>query len=355
MDTQNNVDLSFVIPCLNEEETIGGVIDEINDALDGSGIKYEIIVSDNGSTDKSKDISLSKGCRVVEERIHKGYGAALQKGFGAAQGEYVAFSDADGSYIVSHIKDMYKTAKEKNCDMVIASRLKGEIEESAMPFLHRYLGTPVLTFLINIFFNGRLSDCNSGFRLIRKEAYEKWNIKGMGMEFASELLVKALKNKASIIEIPSGLRRDKRSRSPHLKTWRDGMRHLLFILSESAHIFEYVAYIFVLLSLFLLSFTPHLTISLLLMIGGFESFFISIFLYRTHGNGKLNTLTRILVNLKEDTLFFFLAAMLFMLIITGILIVGFPDMGAIFAPIAVAPLLTGSNLLLIYMSKKADD
>lgn len=193
MDTKNNVDLSFVIPCLNEEETIGGVIDEINNALDGSGIKYEIIVSDNGSTDKSKDISLSKGCRVVEERIHKGYGAALQKGFGAAQGEYVAFSDADGSYIVSHIKDMYKTAKEKNCDMVIASRLKGEIEESAMPFLHRYLGTPVLTFLINIFFNGRLSDCNSGFRLIRKEAYEKWNIKGMGMEFASELLVKALK------------------------------------------------------------------------------------------------------------------------------------------------------------------
>ncbi len=192
MDTKNNVDLSFVIPCLNEEETIGGVIDEINNALDGSGIKYEIIVSDNGSTDKSKDISLSKGCRVVEERIHKGYGAALQKGFGAAQGEYVAFSDADGSYIVSHIKDMYKTAKEKNCDMVIASRLKGEIEESAMPFLHRYLGTPVLTFLINIFFNGRLSDCNSGFRLIRKEAYEKWNIKGMGMEFASELLVKAL-------------------------------------------------------------------------------------------------------------------------------------------------------------------
>lgn len=85
MDTQNNVDLSFVIPCLNEEETIGGVIDEINNALDGSGIKYEIIVSDNGSTDKSKDISLSKGCRVVEERIHKGYGAALQKGFGAAQ------------------------------------------------------------------------------------------------------------------------------------------------------------------------------------------------------------------------------------------------------------------------------
>ena len=128
MDTKNNVDLSFVIPCLNEEETIGGVIDEINNALDGSGIKYEIIVSDNGSTDKSKDISLSKGCRGVEERIHKGYGAALQKGFGAAQGEYVAFSDADGSYIVSHIKDMYKTAKEKNCDMVIASRLKGEIE-----------------------------------------------------------------------------------------------------------------------------------------------------------------------------------------------------------------------------------
>ena len=194
MDTKNNVDLSFVIPCLNEEETIGGVIDEINDALAGSGIAYEIVVSDNGSTDKSKEISLSKGCRVAEERIHKGYGAALQKGFNEARGEYVAFSDADGSYIVSHIKDMYKSAKEKNCDMVIASRLKGEIEDGAMPFLHRYLGTPVLTFLINAFFNGRLSDCNSGFRLIRRESYEKWNIKGMGMEFASELLVKALKN-----------------------------------------------------------------------------------------------------------------------------------------------------------------
>ena len=133
------------------------------------------------------------------------------------------------------------------------------------------------------------------------------------------------------------------------------MRHLLFILSESAHIFEYTAYVFVLASLFLLSFTPHLTISLLLMIGGFESFFISIFLYRTHGNGKLHALTRILVNLKEDTLFFLLAAMLALLIITGILIVAFPDMGAVFAPIAVAPLLAGANLLLIYMSKKADD
>ena len=125
MDTKNNVDLSFVIPCLNEEETIGGVIDEINNALDGSGIKYEIIVSDNGSTDKSKDISLSKGCRVVEERIHKGYGAALQKGFGAAQGEYVAFSDADGSYIVSHIKDMYKTAKEKKLRYGYCIAVKG--------------------------------------------------------------------------------------------------------------------------------------------------------------------------------------------------------------------------------------
>lgn len=135
--------------------------------------------------------------------------------------------------------------------MVIASRMTGKIEDGAMPWLHRYVGTPVLTKLINVLFRGKLSDCNSGFRVMKKSSYESWNVSSGGMEFASELLIKALKHKAKIIEIPAGLRPDKRSRAPYLKTWRDGMRHLLFILSESPKLFEVVGLTGVLLASFL--------------------------------------------------------------------------------------------------------
>lgn len=233
------MDLSFVFPCLNEEETLAHCIDELKRSLDAAGIAYEIIVVDNGSQDRSAEIAQECGARVVNESC-KGYGAALSSGIRHASGTYVAFADADGRYPLDKIGEMYRLAEESGADMVIASRFRGIIEPGAMPASHRYLGTPVLTTLINLIYRGQLSDCNSGFRLLRKSACESWGVRSDGMEFASELLIKALKNRAAIAELPGGLRKDLRSRPPHLKTWRDGMRHLLYILSEAPGLFEKV-------------------------------------------------------------------------------------------------------------------
>ncbi|OGV63266.1 MAG: hypothetical protein A3K19_12895 [Lentisphaerae bacterium RIFOXYB12_FULL_65_16] len=232
------MDLSVVFPCLNEEQTLGFCIGEVRNALESTGISYEIVVADNGSTDGSMRVAESAGARVVPV-AEKGYGAAVNGGIVAAQGKYAIFADADGSYRLGDAPALYRKAEEASADMVVASRLKGEIEPGAMPPLHRYLGTPVLTWLINRLYGGRLSDCNSGFRCVRRDAYESWGIRASGMEFASELLVKALKHRAVIVEVRSGLRPDRRSRPPHLRTWRDGMRHLLFILSERPELFEW--------------------------------------------------------------------------------------------------------------------
>ncbi|MDD4870068.1 MAG: glycosyltransferase family 2 protein [Kiritimatiellae bacterium] len=238
MDSRTDgIDLSFVFPCLNEEETLGSCLNELHAALNGSRLSYEIIVADNGSSDSSPAIAKSAGALVVPVTV-RGYGAALRGGFAAAKGKYIAFADADGSYPVGDIVKLYETAEASGADIVIASRLKGNIEPGAMPFLHRRLGTPLLTALINVLYGGKLSDCNSGFRIVKKSAYDTWNIRSNGMEFASEILIKALKSRVKILEIQSGLRRDRRSKPPHLKTWSDGMRHLLFILSEKPALFE---------------------------------------------------------------------------------------------------------------------
>ncbi len=235
------MDLTFVFPCLNEEKTLESCIRAIRASLDQAGdrLTYEIVVADNGSTDRSAEIARAEGARVVPVP-RRGYGAALRGGIEAAEGTYVMFADADSTYLYEHALPLYDKAIEADADMAIASRMKGVIEEGAMPPLHRWLGTPVLTGLINGLFRGRLSDCNSGFRCIRKSAYETWGIRSDGMEFASELLIKALKHRASTVEIPSGLRRGPADRVAHLRTWRDGMRHLLFILSERPRLFECV-------------------------------------------------------------------------------------------------------------------
>jgi glycosyltransferase involved in cell wall biosynthesis len=231
------LDLTFVFPCLNEEATLGGCIAELKSSLDQGDYRYEIVVADNGSTDRSAEIATSLGARVVPVR-EKGYGAALRGGIEAAAAPYVMFADADLTYMLNHAHDLFEKAREVDADMAIASRMTGDIQTGAMPWLHRHLGTPVLTTLINVLFKGKLSDCNSGFRCIKKSAYESWGIRGTGMEFASELLIKALKHNAKTVEIPSGLRPDQPGREPHLRTWRDGMRHLLFILSERPSLFE---------------------------------------------------------------------------------------------------------------------
>lgn len=236
--SEDVLELSFVFPCLNEESTLAACIRAVRASLEAKpGFRYEIIVADNGSTDKSREEALREGARVVHVS-ERGYGAALRGGIRAARGRFVAFADADGTYPYEDSLRLYQAASDNGADLAIASRLAGAIEPGAMPLLHRRLGTPVLTALINLLFKGSLSDCNSGFRCFRKEAFDSWKLRSDGMEFASEMLIKALKHGSVTVEICSGLRPDKRGRVPHLRTWRDGMRHLLFILSEKPQLFE---------------------------------------------------------------------------------------------------------------------
>jgi hypothetical protein len=242
----------------------------------------------------------------------------------------VAFADADGSYRLGDVGDLYRLAEETDADMVIASRMKGAIEPGAMPPLHRYLGTPVLTLLINLLFRGRLSDCNSGFRLLKRECVEKWQVRADGMEFASELLIKALKNRSKIVETPSGLRPDCRSRPPHLRTWRDGMRHLLFIFSERPELFETVglalvlitsllqvaAYTLGLTDIFGFQVFDYHTQALLIPIGslGIQMVLFSCFLYVARGQPAATRIMRKTISLDE-------AHVLFLLIALGIAVV----------------------------------
>jgi glycosyltransferase involved in cell wall biosynthesis len=321
------MDLTFVFPCLNEEKTLEGCIRAVKRSLDAAGaeLSYEIVVADNGSTDRSAEIATAEGARVVPVP-RRGYGAALRGGIEAAQGRYVMFADADSTYLYEHCLPLYEKAIETDADMAIASRIKGTIEPGAMPPLHRWLGTPVLTWLINVLFQGRLSDCNSGFRCIKKSAYATWGIRSDGMEFASELLIKALKHGASSVEIPSGLRPGPPERVAHLRTWRDGMRHLLFILSERPRLFEFVGLILLgvsaalqiaavffegpVLVLGLGIFGLH-TKALLLLAGitGMQLYVFSLMLY-LRKREEPTPLTAWLIGIGEGELFFLLLAIL---------------------------------------------
>ncbi len=324
-DTASAPDLSFVFPCLNEEQTLGTCVRQVRDSLDAAGIRYEIVIADNGSTDRSREIAESLGCRVVPVPV-RGYGAALRGGIEASQAEYVMFADSDSTYLYADAAPLYRAAKEGNADMAIASRMIGRIEPGAMPTLHRWVGTPVLTTLINLLFHGRLTDCNSGFRCIRKAEFAKWQIRSNGMEFASELLIKALKADAKTVEIPSGLRKGPEGRVAHLRTWRDGMRHLLFIFSEKPRLFELLGFLTVLLTT-LLQVTAFCTgpvsiggvfhifdlhsEALLLLAGiiGAQFYLFSCMLFLQSRDRSMG-ITQKLIHLNEGVLFFTLLATL---------------------------------------------
>ena len=317
------MDLSFVFPCLNEEGTLAACIRAVNQSLASANgsVRYEIIVADNGSTDRSREIAIEEGARVVPVPV-RGYGAALRGGIGAAQGTYVIFADADSTYLYEDTLPLYRKAVATDAEMAIASRMKGKIEPGAMPPLHRYLGTPVLTALINLLFGGWLSDCNSGFRCIRRSSYESWGIRSNGMEFASELLVKALKRKAKTVEIRSGLRRGPDGRVAHLRTWRDGMRHLLFILSERPRLFEVSGLILVLVASILqltalivgptkvggLNIFDLHTKALLLLAGltGTQAYLFACMLFLKERERPL-AITRSSIEIDEASLFFLLS------------------------------------------------
>lgn len=316
--------LTFVFPCLNEELTLGICIEKVIASLSEASFQYEIIVADNGSTDRSRNIAIDRGCRVIAVDV-RGYGAALRAGIQAARSPYVIFADSDDTYLYHDVARLYTAAREADAGMAIASRMTGKIEPGSMPPLHRYIGTPVLTFLINFLFSGRLTDCNSGFRCIRRNEYETWNIRSNGMEFASELLIKALKAGTKTVEISSGLNCGPPGRKVHLRTWRDGMRHLLFILSEKPALFERSGLALALVASIMqtaaliagpvdiagLNFLDLHTQVLLLLSGlvGAQFYVFSCCLYLA-STDKPMRLTRWLIHLDEGVLFFGLLATL---------------------------------------------
>ena len=224
-------ELSVVMPCLNEHETVGICVRKALKTLRDAGIKGEVIVADNGSTDGSIDLARSEGARVVNV-AEKGYGNALSGGIAAARGEFVLMADADDSYNFTHIPAFLEQL-HAGADLVMGNRFKGGIEEKAMPPLHRYLGNPVLTGIGRLFFSSPCGDFHCGIRAFRKDSFLRMNIRSTGMEFASEMVVKASLLQMKISEIPTTLSPDGRSRPPHLRTWRDGWRHLRFLLMYS--------------------------------------------------------------------------------------------------------------------------
>ena len=230
--------LSIVIPALNEEATIGMVVKKSLSAIKKLGIAAEVVVADNSSTDNTCSISQELGARVVPVSI-RGYGKTLQTGFTAAEGEYILMGDADDSYNFEEIKPFIDKLDE-GYDFVMGNRYKGEKIKGAMPFLHRYLGTPVLTLLMNILFKTGIGDVNCGMRAFRRSAYQKMRCQAAGMEFATEMVIKASLLKLKIAEIPCTLYCDKRNRPPHLNTWRDGWRHLRFMLLFSPSMFFFL-------------------------------------------------------------------------------------------------------------------
>ncbi len=223
-----NPDISIVMPCLNEYQTLPQCIAKAQEMIAKLGIAGEIIVADNGSTDGSQKLAESLGARVVDVPI-RGYGAALIWGIRAAKGTYIVMGDADDSYDFREAAAMIEKLQQ-GYDLCMGSRLKGKIMPGAMPFLHRYLGTPVLTVIVNWLFQAPFSDVNCGMRAFTKEAFLQMEMESTGMEFASEMLVKASILRLKATEIPITLHKDGRDRRPHLKTWSDGWRHLKYIL-----------------------------------------------------------------------------------------------------------------------------
>ena len=222
------IEVSIVMPCLNEAETLARCIGHAQKAVEKGGYSAEIIVADNGSTDGSQRIARDLGATVVEVP-RRGYGSALIGGIDAAQGRLVVMGDADDSYDFEAIAPLIDKLRE-GYDVVIGNRFMGGIEPGAMPWSHRWVGNPALTFISRIFFNAPVGDTHCGLRALTKDAYERMRLRATGMEFASEMVIKASLKGMRITEVAVKLRPDGRSRPPHLRTWRDGWRHLRFML-----------------------------------------------------------------------------------------------------------------------------
>ncbi|EMY69443.1 glycosyltransferase family 2 protein [Leptospira vanthielii] len=330
--------ISFVIPCLNEERTLPYVLEKLVKVKKENSKKMdiEILVSDNGSTDRSISIAKEFGVRVAPAK-ERGYGAALDSGIRNAKGDIIVFADADDTYDFLEAPALILKLVEGNYDMVIGSRLDGEIHKGAMPFLHRYLGTPVINWIINLLYSKKfkIRDSNSGFRCFRKDKYLSWDIKSKGMEFASELLIKALIHDSKMEHVPISLYPDKEGRIPHLKTWRDGMRHLLRILFYGPHLFErcgLTLFFFFWLQLLIGFFAGRVLSIAGMNLYGIHSMvffsFLSIFGLSLWGTGlliatkqpRVSKMYQSILSMEEDRLFFVLLSGLGIIVLSIVLI-----------------------------------
>lgn len=222
------IELSIIMPCLNEAETIEACVRKAGRYLSGSGIAGEVVIGDNGSTDGSQEIALRAGARVVNVPL-RGYGAALYSATLAARGRYVIMGDSDDSYDFSDLDSFMRKLRE-GYDLVMGNRFTGAIKPGAMPWKNRYIGNPVLSMIGKVIFHSPANDFHCGLRGYSKDAFNRMDLRTTGMEFASEMVIKATMTRMRICEVPITLSPDGRSRPPHLRPYRDGWRHLRFML-----------------------------------------------------------------------------------------------------------------------------
>ena len=230
-DTVGELELTILMPCLNEAGTLAQCISKARTFLARSGVRGEILIADNGSSDGSQEIAIANGARVASI-AEKGYGSALLGGIAAARGRFIIMGDADDSYDFSAL-DPFVASLRAGADIVMGNRFLGGIEPGAMPLHHRYLGNPVLSAIGRLFFPSESRDFHCGLRGFNKSAVDSLHLQTTGMEFASEMVVKGSLHGLRIVEVPTTLGRDGRNRPPHLRSWRDGWRHLRFLLIYS--------------------------------------------------------------------------------------------------------------------------
>ena len=227
--TGDQLEVSVVLPCLNEAATVGRCVEKAVRAFEASGLRGEVVVSDNGSTDSSQEIAAKAGARVVNAKP-RGYGSAYIHGIAEACAPIIVMADSDDTYDLGETPGLVAKVRE-GYDMVLASRLRGRILPGAMPWLHRYVGNPVLTGLLNLLFGLNVSDAHTGMRAFTREAYDRLNLRTTGMEYASEMIISAAQTRLKIAEVP--ITYHPREGESKLNTWRDGWRHLRYLLLRS--------------------------------------------------------------------------------------------------------------------------
>lgn len=230
-NNKEELELTILMPCLNEEKTIETCIKKAQESLRKNEINGEVLIADNGSTDNSKLIALKCGARVIDVKL-KGYGSSLIDGIKASKGKFIIMGDSDDSYDFSNITPFVQKLRE-GYDLVMGNRYKGGIEKGAMPWSHKYIGTPVISFLGRLFYKSKIKDFNCGIRGFKKKSILGLNLKTTGMEYASEMIIRASLNNLKITEVPTTLKKDGRNRPPHLKSFTDGWKHLKVLLLYS--------------------------------------------------------------------------------------------------------------------------